>query len=331
MRIKDVALKAGVSTATVSHVINETRYVAEKTREKVLDSMKALNYHPNSVARSLRSNKTKIIGLLIPVKEADTSNFFFMSIAHGIESKLNESGYQVILSNSKEDEALEQKQLRMFASQNVDGMIIASAGRNQQMYHDILPPGCPVVFIDRKPEGYEGDCVLVDNYRGTYEAVTHLLEKGHRDVGYITGPLGITTSDDRFEGYQDALKAGGIKTSRKLVKEGVPSLENGKHLTRELLKTPMSALFIANNIMTIGAISCLQENRISIPSKLAVIGYDDYEWTQITQPPLSVIRQPSGEIGRKAAEILLARIDQGGESGNSEYRLQTELLIRGSS
>lgn len=331
VRIKDVAEKANVSTATVSHVINETRFVAEETRQKVLDAMKALNYRPNPVARSLRSRKSKIIGLMIPAMSDDTSNFFFMSIAHGIGSVLKKHGYQLIVSNSNEDIELEREQIKMFNDQFIDGLIIASTSQNHEFLSQELQDDYPVVFIDRRPKGYKNaDSILSDGKRGIYEAILLLIEKGHRNIGYLTGPLGITTSEERFEGYKQALKENGIEYNKRLVVETLATFENGYTSVKDIIEqTRVSAIIVANNVLTMGAVKYLQDHKIKIPSEIAVIGFDDYEWAKITSPPLTMIKQPSFEIGVKAAEAIVRRI----EEPNAEYfesRLPTVLVERDS-
>lgn len=328
--MKDVAVRAGVSTATVSHVINETRYVSEDTKNKVHQAMRDLNYSPNSIARSLRSHQSKVIGLIIPVKKDDTSNFFFMSIAHGIENTLKKHGYQLLLSNSNEELQNEIQQIDVFKSQLIDGVILAPTSEDHS-YLKEASNDFPIVFIDRKPQGYDWDCVLVDNFQGTYDAIKLLIEKGHSNIGFISGPLGITTSDERYEGYKQAIEDHGIQFKENLVKIGEANYENGQRFASELVDHgEVTALFIANNVMTFGSMLTLQEKKIAIPSKLSVIGFDDYEWTRITTPPLSVIKQPAFELGEKAAEILLMRIKDSASSCG-EYRLPPELIIRGSS
>lgn len=326
--IKDVAVKAGVSTATVSHVINQTRFVAEETKVKVLQAMKELDYRPNSAARSLRSAKSKIIGLLIPVMGSDTSNFFFMSIAQGIEKKLKEHGYNLILSNSNEQLENEQEQIKAYNAQLIDGLIMAPTGIDQSYLENTLSGSYPVIFIDRKPQGYNGDCVLVDNFRGTNEAVKLLIEKGHKKIAYVSGALGLSTSDERLGGYKKALEDYNIPVLQTLIKIGDASFDTGYRLTQELMEEEkITALLVSNNVMTMGAMAFLQENQTKIPEELSVIGYDDYDWAKITTPPLTVIKQPAFKLGVTAGEALIERINHP-EKPFVEYRLSTEMVIR---
>ncbi|MBW7476335.1 LacI family transcriptional regulator [Paenibacillus oenotherae] len=328
--IKKVAEAAGVSIATVSHVINSTRFVSEETKNKVKRAMKELDYQPNSVARSLRSQKTNTIGLIVPILPSDTSNFFFMTIAQGIQAELKAHGYHLLLStNTTETVEDEIEQVRLLSSKRIDGLIIAPISE-EIGYLNGMAAGFPVVFIDRRAKGFTADCVLADGYGGAYNAVKTLIDKGHRAIGMITGGLGITTSDERFRGYRQALQDHGIPFDSSMVKIERSNFESGYASARQLLSEhEPSALFIANNVLTMGAMRYIQEQRIPVPGKLAVIGFDDYDWTQITSPPLTVIRQPSYELGERAARVLLDRIEHP-DAEAKEYRLDTSLILRGS-
>ncbi|WP_123043295.1 LacI family DNA-binding transcriptional regulator [Cohnella candidum] len=331
--IKQVAELAQVSIATVSHVINNTRYVSNEIKQKVYSAMEQLDYRPNAVAQSLRSQKSNTIGLIVPILPSDTSNFFFMTVAQGIQSTLKKHGYQMLLSNNTTEELEEEKeQIKLFNSKLIDGLIIASIAEDVGYLNDIVRSRYPVVFIDRKPEGYNGDHVVADGYGGSFNAVKLLAEKGHRRIGFVTGTLGISTSNERLEGYKKALAEQGLPYDPSLVKVASPSFESGYECAERLLaEGGITALFIANNVLTMGVMGCLQEKKIRIPEDLAVVGFDDYDWTKITTPPLTVIRQPSFEIGEKAAEAMIKRIEEGQDNPEfREYRLPTQLVLRGS-
>ncbi|QYR22369.1 LacI family transcriptional regulator [Paenibacillus sp. sptzw28] len=331
--IKQVAELAAVSTATVSHVINNTRFVSNETKEKVFRAMEELDFRPNAIAQSLRSQKSNTIGLIVPILPSDTSNFFFMTVAQGIQKTLKRHGYQVLLSNNNTEELEEEKeQIRLFNTKLIDGLIIASIAEEVGYLNEIVKSRFPVVFIDRKPEGYKGDYILSDGFGGAFKAMQLLLDKGHTRIGCITGTLGISTSNERFEGYKKALAQPGIPFDPSIVKIANSSFESGYECAEQLLSSSdITALFVANNVLTMGAIGYLQEKKINIPGDLAVIGFDDYDWTKITTPPLTVIRQPSFELGEKAAEVMVNRIENNDEQQEfKEYRLQTELIIRGS-
>jgi len=324
--MKAVAKKAGVSTATVSHVINQTRFVEENTKNKVLTAMKKLQYYPNSAAQSLRSQKSKTIGLIVP----DISNFFFTDIVKGIESKLKKHGYTLILTNSNENIDIEMEQIRVLNAKLVDGLIVAPASGDHSFLKDLLTRNIPMVFIDRKPQAYcPGDCVLIDNIEGAYNAVRSLIKKGYFKIGIISGLKGLTTSEERIEGYQKALADSGIKVDPGLMKVGDGRYSSGYKLMSELLlHTNITALFVVNNLMTIGAMQFLKERQVKVPDELAIIGFDDYNWASITNPPLSVVKQPSQKIGEKASELLIRRIKKEETGDYKEHRLSTELVVR---
>lgn len=325
--MKDVAQKAGVSTATVSHVINKTRFVRVETKKKVLDAMKNLNYYLNSAARSLRSRKSNVIGLLVP----DISNFFFTSIARGVENTLKRNGYNLIFSNSNENLESEIEQIKIFNTQLVDGLIIAPVPGDHTFLNELLSGDYAVVFIDRKPKGYQGDCVLGDNIKGTYDAISMLIKKGHSRIGIITGLPGLTTTEERLIAYKKALSDYKLKIDEDLIKVGFSQFEEGYKSTKELLEyTDITALFVTNNLMTVGAIKYLKEKRVAIPGDIAIIGFDDYRWASIIEPPLSMVKQPAYDIGEKASKLLLKKIKKEVIGDYKEYRLPIRLVIRGS-
>jgi LacI family transcriptional regulator len=328
--IRKVAEAAGVSTATVSHVINSTRFVSEETKSKVKRAMMELDYQPNSVARSLRSQKTYTIGLIVPILPSDTSNFFFMAVAQWIQSELKKQGYHLLLStNTTETVEDEREQVRLFKSRRIDGLILAPISEDISYMKD-LAVDFPVVLLDRRAKGYTADCVLGDGLVGSYNAIQMLIGKGHSKIGIITGGLGITSSDERFKGYLQALQDHDIPYDPSLVRVARSNFESGYIAAKELLTAhKLTALFIANNVLTMGAMRYIQEQQIMVPDELAVVGFDDYDWTQITSPPLTVIRQPFQELGETAAQILLNRIDTP-DTQVREYRLDTSLIIRSS-
>lgn len=328
-RIKDVASLAGVSTATVSHVINNTRYVSDEVKKKVKDAMKELNYSPNTVARSLRSRKSYIIGLIVPVKNSDNSNHFFMAVANGIESVLKKHGYHLILSNSGENYAEELERIQMFNNQWIDGLIMAPTSDHQAEEEEERVFGdYPVIFIDRKPKDGNGDCVLVDGFNGSYEAVKALADKGHKRIGFISGKLNISSVEERLEGYLKALAEYGIERNDSLIMNGDSKWEQGYELAKRMIgDQDVTALFVANNVMCMGVLKYIREVNIKVPDQMALICFDDFEWTAVIEPPLSVVRQPAFELGETAANILLSRIEDP-NSEFKEYRLPAQFIVR---
>ncbi len=322
--IKDVAIRSGVSAATVSHVINETRYVSEETKDRVYAAMRELKYVPNSVARSLRTNKARTVALLIP----DISNFFFTEVAEAVEDVLRQNGYNLLLCNTSEDLSLEKKQITLMNAQLVSGMILAPTSHEFDYRDMFADPEYPLVMIDRRTDRLIADTVLVDGKIATCEAVSCLIGKGHRRIGYIAGRGGLSTTNERLEGYLETLRLGGIEPDERLIMQGDSKCESGYRLTSRLIEeTDATAIFVSNNLMAVGAMQCLADRGISIPSRIAIIGFDDYNWATITNPPLSAIKQPSSKLGSLAAELVLQRI--GAPAGEyREHRLFADFILR---
>lgn len=326
--IKDVAKHANVSTATVSHVINGTRFVSEETKRKVHQAMDDLNFRINSVARSLRSRKSRVIAFLAPILASETSNFFFMSVAAGIQSVLKPNNYHLVLSDSHEEENFETDEIRMLGSQMIDGLIMAPSGR--EVDYERLFGDYPVIYLDRVPNNCKRDSVVVDNKTVSKEAVQLLIGKGHKRIAYISGPHTLTTTEERYAGYLEALSEAGITNDQALMCIGEVSLNSGYKAAEALMKQEPSAIFVTDNVMAMGVMFYLQEKKITVPDQIAVVAFDEFQWTRITSPPLTVIEQPSFELGVKAAEVMLERIDNA-TAPLQEHRLTANLIVRQSS
>jgi LacI family transcriptional regulator len=327
--IKDVSKIAGVSTATVSHVINETRFVSEETKLKVSQAMENLNYHPSSIARSLRSQCTKTIGVLIP----SIKSFFYTGVTDGIEATLMKNGYNIILSSSHEKLAFEQKALANFRSLRVDGLIMCPVAGEHSYLNNELKTFPPVVFIDRKPEGYQGDCIVIDHIQSTYDVINLLIKKGHKKIGMITGFKNISTTLDRITGYKMAYEENNLPFNKAFIKSGSFQSDAAYAETKELYeKEKVSALFFADDPMVIGALKYFKEKNINIPDQVSIISCNDYEWTSISKPALTIVKKPSSELGKTAAEILLDKIQNKHPELNNlrEVRLLTSILERDS-
>ncbi|MBD2872166.1 LacI family DNA-binding transcriptional regulator [Paenibacillus sp. IB182493] len=324
-----MAKQANVSTATVSHVINGTRYVSEETKRKVHEAMEDLNYRINSVARSLRSRKSRVIAFLAPILASETSNYFFMSVAAGIQSVLKQQEYHLMLSDSHEEEEYEADEIRMLGSQMIDGLIMAPAGREPD--YERLFGDYPVLYLDRVPhDSGKRDCVVVDNKNVSKEAVSMLIGQGHRRIAYLSGPNMLTTTEERFAGYLEALTEAGLDAEPDLIGMGEVSLGSGYKLTESLMRHRPTAIFVTDNVMAMGVMFYLQEKKIAVPDQIAVVAYDAFQWTRITSPPLTVIEQPAFELGVKAAEVMLERINNAALP-RQVHRLTAKLVVRQSS
>jgi DNA-binding LacI/PurR family transcriptional regulator len=324
--IKDVAKHASVSTATVSRVLAGSNQVSENLRIRVLESIDALDYIPNQVGRSLRRQTTNIIGLVI----TDIQNPFFTSILRGVQDVFQEHKLVVLTANSDENPTQELLHLQILRSQGVRGLIFAPA-RSDYYGLEYLFNGMAVVAIDRLPLNINVDSVIVDNVAGAKVATQHLLDLGHRRIGFIAGISKVTTGKDRLRGYLEALQEAGLHRIDELIQDGSFLQKGGYKAMSNLLDLPIppTAIVSSNNLMSLGALQALHERGVKIPDEIAVVGFDDMPWAPCLQPPLTVIAQPTYEIGRQAAHLLLERF----ESPDFPARnlvLETNLIIRAS-
>ena len=325
--IKDVAARAKVSSATVSHVINGTRKVAPTTIERVQQAMKDLDYHPNAVAQSLRTQKTNVIGAVV----SDITNPFFATLIRGAEDAAIEAGYSLIVCNSDESLEKEDRYVRLLKRRQIDGLIISPVGDGtHSVVHELPKWKVPFVFVDRRVEDIEADAVLSDNVDGAYKATRHLIERGHRRIGLILGIKGATTTEERLAGYRKALNEAGIPFTEELVTYGGYRIEGGQRASERFLslsETP-TAIFSTNNLMTIGVLQELSRNQVAIPEQMAVVSFDDLNLGELFQPPLTSITQDPYGIGRTAMGVLLERFDGDEERTFKEVRVPVTLRGR---
>lgn len=325
--IKDVAEHAGVSTATVSHVINETRFVSEKTKQKVTQAIEELGYFPSAVARGLASRKSKIVGIVF----SDISNPFFTSVYKGIESFLTEQGYELTLANTGEVKATQEVVLNTMFSRQVDGLIISPTGEESPMLSRIISSHIPVILIDRGGPFSDISMVRLDNVKAAYEATAHLIADGHRKIGLVLGLSSVDTTSARLEGYKNALKAHQIPFEERYVVGGESRTRGGNRSTCALLKLPdpPTAIFTTNNLMTLGALHAIRELGLNIPKDIGLIGFDDHDWADIFTPPITVVRQPTFEMGVEAAKLLVVRMKaKQGDIQKETMIFNGELVIR---
>jgi LacI family transcriptional regulator/LacI family repressor for deo operon, udp, cdd, tsx, nupC, and nupG len=325
--LKDVASKAGVSIATVSRVINDAQNISDETRFRVQQAMKALSYRPSRIAKRLRSKS--VAGNLVGVMVPDISNPFYIDVLTGIEDYMHSHNYLLIMCNFSQNEQREQLYLDALVSESVDGLIVAPAHEEDEKIRALEKDNIPFVCIDRGLKNVNADLVLVENEEGAYRAVRFLAEQGYRNIAYISGLLQIPTSRQREAGYQRALQESNIPIQEDLVKYGDSSRKSGVELARELLiqDNRPDALFTGNNLITLGALETINEMGLKIPEDIAIIGFDDMPWSSTLNPPLTAVRQPAYEIGRRAAELLYQRILEPGRP-NVKIVLDTKLMIR---
>lgn len=304
--MKDVAKRAGVSMTTVSHVINQTRYVSDELTARVKQAMQELNYYPNTLASSLRSGKTKIIGLVIP----DISNQFFAEISRRIEDNGYEYGYSVILCNTDDDITKEKRYIDVLIAKQVDGIVFISAGGESNNLEKTLDSHIPIVVVDRDMENIAADIVLVDNAVGGYTAARHLIQLGHRRIACITGQSPVTPSAQRVQGYKRALQETGIPIDEKLIVSGDFRYESGHQAMVKLLSLePLpTGVFACNDMMAIGAVQAVNDHGLRIPEDISMIGFDNIPFSQTTYPTLTTIAQPFDAMAKLIVDLLIEKI-----------------------
>ena len=325
--IRDVAELAEVSTATVSHVLNGTRYVSPKLTERVQTALVVLDYRPDAVAQSLRRRKTMTLGLLLPSVEIP----FFASVVYSIERSASDEGYNVILCDSDWQMAAEEAHLRDLLARRVDGLICISASMGPAEIGPVIEGGTPVVMFERQMPDIGLDAVGIDNEGGAYEATKHLLELGHRRVGIVQGMAFSTVSDERLRGCRRAFaEQGSAFDDGGLLFCGNYLPETGWQATERFLTLPErpSAIFAFNDLMAMGVLNRLEEAGLRVPEDVAVVGFDDIPLSRYMGPGLTTVRQPLAEMGRTAVKMLLQRIAGNGPARAQYVRFKPELVVR---
>jgi LacI family transcriptional regulator len=327
--IRDVARAAGVSSATAARALAGYGYASTDTRERVRRAADRLGYRPNAVARSLVSGSTMTLGLVV----GDIENPFFAAAARGIADVAEARGYTLLLANSDEDITRERAAVDALRSRQVDGLVVVPSSGEEAAGHlgAVARGGVPLVLLDRNVPGLATDFVMVDNAAGAARAVRHLLELGHRRIGMVMDSPGIASSAERRAGYRRALHRAGVAADDGLVSIGDSTQEGARAAAIALLsrRDRPTAVFTANNFMTAGTMRAVRALGLRIPADLALVGFDDLDWTTLVDPPVTVVAQPVAELGHRVAELLLARI--GGEKGPPRrIRLRTRLVVRGS-
>jgi LacI family transcriptional regulator/LacI family repressor for deo operon, udp, cdd, tsx, nupC, and nupG len=273
----------------------------------------------------MNSGHAHLVGLIIP----DIQNPFYAEIARGVEDAAYASEYALILCNSDESLEREKFYLDVMQAESVDGIVLPPFDDTDVGVVEIVKTGIPVVCVDRSHAQVKTDLVEVDNYQGALEAVRHLIERGHRSIGLIEGRSQVSTSRERRRGYLDALAAQGIPARKELIRAGDFKQESGRLLANALLdlRKPPTALFVCNNLMTVGALAALHQRGLRIPADMALVGFDDLPWAEALDPPPTVVRQPAYNVGRQAMELLLKRIMEPNRPPVT-VRLLPELVIR---
>ncbi len=331
LKIKDIAEDAGVSIATVSRVLNDSQPVSKELRERVMSSVQRLGYRPNVLARGLRLKRTFVIGVIVP----NIRNAYFTDIVRAVEDVALEAGFVVTVVSSDQDLDKERRYVDVLRNRLVDGALVAVADRHRSDLSPLIDSQVPVVLIDRRLEACGAcDSVTVDVRQGAYVAVQHLIQRGYERIGMISGPLSVSTAADKLAGYRQALADSGRPVDESLIYMGDYTEDSGSRLARAMLRAPVppQAVLVANNMMTLGFVRVVKEYGLRVPHDIAFISFDDSAWASLVTPPVTLVDQPTYELGKAAMEILLDRID-GEPDGDDEPRhivLRPSLILRGS-
>ncbi len=325
--MRDVAALAGVSLKTVSRVVNRETGVSEELAGRVERAAEQLDYRPNLTASNLRRSdqRTGTLGLLVE----DVANEFFASIHRGVEEVARKRGSAVVAASLDRDPALERDLVSAFASRRVDGLILAPTAAQQGYLTTELRSGWPIVCIDRHPRGIEIDVVVTDNREGSAVGVSHLVAHGHRRIAFIGGRPSLTTEQDRFGGYIDALSAAGIETRAEYIHHGAQDSDDAMGLVLSMmdLKEAPTAIFTGQNLITMGAVRALRARNMQ--RSVGLVGFDDFMLADLLEPAITVVTQDPRSIGHLAAELLFRRMDNSHEP-TATHIVHSRLITRGS-
>ena len=328
LNIGEFAKLSGVSKTTVSMAFNDDPRIPQKTKEKVLKAAKKFGYQPSMVARSLRSKKTKAIGLRLP----SITNPFFPQIVKGVEDAALKNGYSVIFCNFDEEIEKESLYFQMFENRWIDGIIFSGVtGDKQEINYieEIQKKGIPIVFIDRGLEGHFSDVVMIDNDEATYKGTKYLLDLGHKRIGFVNGPTEIRLFAKRLKGHKKALQEKRVELDESLIVEGEQSSKTAESAVRQFLAQTLSptAIFTTSDLVAIAVLRAVQKSGLKVPEDISVMGFDDIPLASLVNPSLTTIAQPIQEIGREAFKLLIDRIERK-DSPKRKIVLDTKLVVR---
>jgi DNA-binding LacI/PurR family transcriptional regulator len=334
--IKQVADLAGVSIGTVSHVISGALPVSEPLRNRVLNAIKSLDYHPNHIARSLKTSRTQALGIVVP----DMTIPFFPKVIRGAETAARNFSYSIVAIDSNDDAARQREAVSLLRSQRVEGilLVVASGESSLAQLQKLVMSGLPVVCLDRLPGGVEVDSVCVEDCAAAETGVRHLIDQGHTRIAILTGDCRLRNEKERLRGYRNALKAAGLPISQELIWKASLRQDEAARLTREKLSSPIlrpTALLATNGVTGLGALRGMLECGLRTPEDLAFVTFDELTVEDLFRPAITSIVQPAYDIGFRATEILIERIRTGAFASTAsrpiEIRLPATLKIRESS
>ncbi len=323
--MKDIARRTGLGLATISSYFNGGN-VREKNRIKIEEAIEELHYEVNEVARGLKTNATRTIGVVIP----ELNNTFCAEIITGMEDVLRSHGYATIVCDCRTDKKLEREAVEFLTRRRVDGIINMPVDEEGNHLKRFQKTGKPIVLIDRKIQGINCDSVLVDNKKAAEDAVRYFIERGHRNIGIIGGPEEVFTAQERMAGYYKALESAGIPMSESLIWHGDYTIQGGVRGLEELVQNnpEMTAVFVTNYEMTMGAMIGVNELGIRIPEQLSMIGFDNLQFARACNPKLTIVAQPTDGIAREVAKVMLNHLENAGETSGELFseKLETEII-----
>ena len=323
--MKDIARRTGLGLATISSYFNGGN-VREKNRIKIEEAIEELHYEVNEVARGLKTNATRTIGVVIP----ELNNTFCAEIITGMEDVLRSHGYATIVCDCRTDKKLEREAVEFLTRRRVDGIINMPVDEEGNHLKRFQKTGKPIVLIDRKIQGINCDSVLVDNKKAAEDAVRYFIERGHRNIGIIGGPEEVFTAQERMAGYYKALESAGIPVRESLIWHGDYTIQGGVRGLEELVQNnpEMTAVFVTNYEMTMGAMIGVNELGIRIPEQLSMIGFDNLQFARACNPKLTIVSQPTDGIAKEVAKVMLDRLENTGEASEELFseKLETEII-----
>lgn len=327
--ITDIAKELSISPSTVSRALRNHPDISQATKDKVIDTANKFDYFPDTLAQGLKKQRTNTIGIIVP----EIQHHFFSSAISGIEDITYSAGFTIMVCQSNEDYEREKLHVRALVSNRIAGLLISLSQSTDDISHfDVLKRrNIPVVFFDRTHEKITDSQVIVDDYKGAYELVCHLIERGYKRIAHLAGPENISIGRNRLNGYRDALTAHGIAIDEKYIVSGGFRQEDGTNGIQKLLQldTPPDAVFAVNDPVALGAFIVLKEKKLRIPEDIALAGFSNNPFSSIIEPPLTTVDQAAHEIGKTAARLLLDQIESGIVNRKPEIIVhETKLIIR---
>jgi LacI family transcriptional regulator len=333
--IKDIALELNVSASTVSRALKDYPGISDETKRKVKEVAEKLNYRPNAIALSLRKSRSFTIGVIIP----EVVHFFFSTVISGIEEVAFSRGYNVILTQTNEKLTREKSGIETMLSNQIDGFLVSFSKETTDFDHfsRLLNQGYPIVFFDRVPEIPHAISIMVDDYKGAFDATDHLISQGYRNIVHLSGPLNLKISRERIRGYQDALIKNNLMVNPNFIVEcSVGTDDESQKITSTILKSfsvRPDAFFASNDMAAVGAMLACKAQGLKIPEDVGIVGFSNWQFCTMIDPSLSSVSQPGSKMGAKATDILLDMIEKklDPDTITGPVVLETELLIRKSS